>query len=442
MRALWLSLLALTPATSSWAVGETTLFSRDDADPWYLGGQINVIAQGHPSFRSPYAGENSLSAEADMRVSFVGTLYMGFLFSTGTEITAALEMAAGGGIGDALGAAAFTNLDVVRNPTLSSEPYLAKVALKQVFDLGGSQVTVARAPNALATKLPENRLSITLGKLSTVDAFDLNSAGSDSHRGFLSWAIDNNAAYDYAADTRGYSWGLQAELTLRDFSARLGLMAMPKVANGLEVDFNLFRARGLNLELELRQTWLFGRPGVIRLLGFANTANMGLYDEAIAASAGGRPSVETTRIQGRTKPGAGINLEETVVGDVVLFARASISDGALESFAYTECDDSVSGGAVAPGELWGRDGDRLGLAAVTSGLAGPHRRYLEHGGLGFLLGDGKLSYARETAVEAFYDAHVWSGLSVAVDGQLLANPGYNRDRGPVVVGALRMHVAI
>ena len=97
------------------------------------------------------------------------------------------------------------------------------------------------------------------------------------------------------------------------------------------------------------------------------------------------------------------------------------------------------GGVYWRGDKWRRSDDKLGLAFVSNGISGDHREDLALGGSGFLLGDGKLTYGRENIIEAYYNSKLWHGVWASLDAQRIWNPGYNRDRGPVFVGAVRLH---
>jgi high affinity Mn2+ porin len=433
------ALAAARPARAD----DGTLLDHPDA-PWWLSGQLNVIGQAQPGFHAPYTGDNSFRPDSHGAVSFVATVYAGYELTPTTAIVIAPESAGGGGLSDAVGIAGFTNLDVVRNPTLGATPYLARAFIDQVIPLSDTRQPHDRDPIHVLRTLPERRIEIRAGKLSTVEAFDLNAIGSDSHLQFMNWAIDNNGAYDYAADTRGYTLGVTAEYAEPGWSLRLGEMLMPTVANGIDYDFDVAHARGENLELELHDD-LGGRPGTVRLLGYLNHARMGRYADAIAAVERGEvavPDITASRQAGRIKYGAGLNAEHELGEALRGFVRLGWNDGATESFAYTEVDNTVALGADLRGTAWQRGDDKLGVAAVSNGLSDDHRRYLALGGKGFLLGDGRLRYGRETIVEAYYTARVYRGAFVAADLQLIARPGYNRDRGPVGVGSLRLHLEL
>jgi len=411
---------------------------------WWLSGQANVIGQAQPGFHAPYTGDNSLRDDDHTAISLVATVYAGYELTPTTAIVVAGESAAGGGLSNALGVAGFSNLDVVRNPTLGAAPYLGRAFIDQVIALSDTRTPHARDPLHVLRALPERRIEIRAGKLSTTDAFDVNAIGSDSHLQFMNWAIDNNGAYDYAADTRGYTLGAIVEYAAPAWALRLGELAMPTVANGIDYDSDVAHARGDNLELELRGD-VAGHPGVVRLLGFANHARMGRYADAIAAvhrGEAGLPDVTATRAVGRVKLGAGVNAEYELSAELRGFVRAGWSDGAYESFAYTEIDNTFELGGDLRGTAWSRPGDKLGLAAVTSGLAADHRRYLALGGKGFLLGDGRLRYGREAIVETYYAARAARGVFISGDMQLIVDPGYNRDRGPVAIGSLRLHLEL
>jgi high affinity Mn2+ porin len=412
-------------------------------DRLWISGQANFITQGHSTFHSPYSGANSLPPDAQIVTSRVLTLYTGFRLTDSTDFFLDIETTGGHGIGEALGIAGFTNLDVVRNPTLGQAPYIARAMLHQMIPLSSDTVEAERGPFQLAGVVPARRLDIRLGKMSTVDWFDVNSIGSDSHLQFMNWAIDNNGAYDYAADTRGYTYGLVLEYNDRSWSFRFGEMLMPKIANGIHLDADVARARGENYELELRRHGLRKRLLIVRPLAFVNHADMGSYREAIQGYLSGHdatPDITAYRRQGRIKYGFGLNIEQEITSRLRGYGRFGWNDGKTESFAYTEVDQSISGGVDLRGDSWRRRNDKLGAAFVSNAISGDHREYLKLGGLGFILGDGNLSYGREEIVETYYTAHLWQGIMASIDAQRVWNPGYNRNRGPVFAGAVRLHL--
>jgi high affinity Mn2+ porin len=425
--------------------GPTTIFPHSKTARWWVSGQINIVFQAHPAFHALYSGPNSLSSRGEHATSRVLTLYTGYQLSNSTEALFDLESAGGRGISDALGMAGFTNVDVVRNPSLGSKPYIARAVLHKVFALSGKEEDAERTPLSILTKLPERRLEVRVGKMSVADYFDVNSVGSDSHLQFLNWTAVNNGAYDYAADTRGYTVAAMVEYHDHNWGVRFAEALMPKVANGPKLDFNLARARSENIEVEFRPKLQKEKNTVIRLLSFINHAEMGSYREAVQAFLAGtdpQPTIEAHRKQGRIKFGFGLNAEQEITKNLRVFGRLGWNEGQNESFAYTEVDQGVEAGADWQLEQWQRPTDKIGFAFITNGISRLHQLYLALGGNGFLLGDGRLTYGREDIVETYYTAHLWRGMYVSPDLQWAAHPGYNKDRGPVVVPGLRLHLEL
>ena len=241
-------------------IADLTIFPHSDSSRFYIAGQANIIFQAHAPFHSPYQGINSLESRGEYKTSLLGTLFLGMQLrrdpKSSTDILLNVESSGGRGISEALGLAGFTNLDVVRNPNLGSTPYIARVQLHQTIGLGSKLIDAERTPFSLSTKVPERRLEFHIGSMSMPDYFDINNIGSDSHLQFLNWTVDNNGAWDYAADTRGYTYAAVAEYIDKDWSARYGIALMPTVANGVDLDWNLRRASGQNMEFELRKSLL------------------------------------------------------------------------------------------------------------------------------------------------------------------------------------------
>lgn len=434
------------------ATAATTIFPHAEDAPYYIAGQANIILQAHGPFHSPYEGINSLQPSGEYKTSLVGTLYLGLQLNRNpryaTDTIVNFESTGGRGISQALGLAGFTNLDVVRNPTLGSKPYLARVQIHQVLGLTNKLIEAERTPFSLSTQLPERRFELHVGKMSLPDYFDINSIGSDSHLQFLNWTVDNNGAWDYAADTRGYTYGAVLEYHDRAWSARYGVAAMPTVANGINLDWAFSRANGQNFEFELRKPLLGTllspeRKGTIRILSFVNHAHMGLYRDAVDAYLRGEdktPDITAHAKFSSVKYGFGLNAEQELTPNLRAFLRFGWNEGQHESYAYTEVDQTVEIGGDYSGRGFNRSNDKLGVAFVSNAIKRDHQNYLRYGGLGFLLGDGKLNYAREDILESYYNLHAWRGLYYALNLQFIDHPGYNKDRGPVLVEALRMHV--
>ena len=410
---------------------------------FWLSGQANFIFQTHPPFHAPYNGPNSLSPNYEKATSRVMTLYTGVRFNNSTELLIDIEEAGGAALTQGLGLAGNTDLDIVRNPLLSKAPYLGRGMIHKVFALSKDKIENQRSPFSLFDELPRRRLELRFGKFSLPDFFDINSVGSDTHFQFINWTTDNNGAWDYAADTRGYTVGLTADYEDRNWGFRFAEALMPKVANGIDLVWRPWQVHAENFEYELRRGVIPKKAGVIRLLAFTNSANMGIYRQAVANfEAGLTPIPEITAHPWHItrKYGFGINLEQNLSRHLTAFARFGWDNGKTESFAYTEVDQTLAAGVGATGSWWHRKQDRAGIAFVSNAICKDHRTYLADGGLGFLLGDGRLNYGRENIVESYYTVHVWGGIYLAPGLQHINNPGYNRDRGPVIVPTFRAHV--
>jgi high affinity Mn2+ porin len=409
---------------------------------FWLSGQANFIFQTHPEFHALYSGQNSLQPDYEKATSRVMTLYTGVRLNNSTEFLVDIEEAGGAALSTGLGLAGNTDLDIVRNPQLSKAPYLGRGMIHKVFALSSDKVENERNYLSLFDELPRRRLEIRFGKFSMPDFLDVNSVGSDTHFQFTNWTIDNNGAWDYAADTRGYTVGLTADYEDRNWGFRFAEGLMPKVANGIDLVWKPWQAHAENFEYELRRGFIPKKAGVIRLLAYTNYANMGIYRDQIrkAEQEGTTPNITDHPWHITRKYGFGINVEQNLTHYLTAFARFGWDNGKTESFAYTEVDQTFSQGVDANGAWWHRRQDRAGVAFVTNAISKDHQNYLAAGGLGFLLGDGRLNYGRENVLEAFYTAHVWRGIYVAPGLQHIVNPGYNRDRGPVLVPTFRAHV--
>lgn len=420
-----------------------TIFPHPAEGRFWISGQSNFIFQTHAPFYAQYSGANSLQPNYEKATSRVLTLYTGYQITHSIEVLVDVEEAGGQGLSQALGLAGFTNLDVVRNPTLGQAPYLSRYMYHQVIALSPNSTENARNPLSTFAQLPTRRLEIRFGKFGISDFFDNNSVGGDSHLQFMNWAVDQNGAYDYAADTRGYTFGLILEYQSPKWGARFAEALLPTVANGQHLQWNLHKANASNFEFELHRGFLKKRDGIIRLLSYINNANMGIYqiaNEQYLADPTVPPSITNHPPQVTTKYGFGVNFEQALSNAIVMYGRFGWDNGKTESWAYTELDQTFQLGAGFAGRLWKRKYDRAGLAFVSNGLASAHARYLSYGGLGFIIGDGGLTYGRETIFETYYTAHVWRGVFLGPDLQYIVNPAYNKVRGPVTVPSFRLHL--
>ena len=406
---------------------------------WSLHFQATTVSQGHPDFPSKYSGAKSFLATSESATSFTTTFFLGRKLWTGGEVYINPEVSAGKGLSFTQGVAGFPNGEVYRISSASPTPNLSRLYLKQVFGLGSETEHIEADKNQLRIVTPVRRLTLIIGEFSLNDFFDNNSYGHDPRTQFLNWALMDNGAWDYAADTRGYTWGFLTEYNQEFWSLRLAIVLEPKEANQLEFDTNVGQAHGSQLELEHRHTFS-NHPGTVRLLSYANRAHMGSYAETLSNPAYGL-DIAATR-QYRTKYGFGLNAEQELGTDLGAFCRMGWNDGKTETWAFTEIDRTVTFGISAKGRGWSRANDVLGVALIFNGVSKDHADYLGAGGYGFLLGDGALSYAPEQIAEVYYLWRPIPEVGITPDFQLINHPGYNADRGPAFVYALRLHYEI
>ncbi|HUI09966.1 MAG TPA: carbohydrate porin [Bacteroidota bacterium] len=427
-----LSLAMLLPAGASWAQDSTEALSTHF--------QLTVVQQAHAPFRAEYTGKNSLLPTAENVLSVTSTLFLGTRLWKGGEGYFDPELAGGEGVSGTTGIAGFPNGEIYRVDNPTPKVFIARFFLRQHFALGNETEHAAPDQNQLAGELPASRLTITAGRFSLTDIFDDNAFSHDARTQFLNWALWSGAAWDYAADTRGYDWGVAAELHRPECDYRFAAVMVPTNANGPYFDHNIGRAYSLNAEVAHRYT-IGALDGRVHLIGFLNHAFMGNYGEALAlsASTGSRPDIDATN-RYSSKYGFVVSLEQPLGGNLGLFSRWSWNDGRTETWAFTEIDRSFQAGLALAGQSWGRNEDNAGAAWVINALSADHRDYLAAGGYGFIIGDGALSYAPEQIFECYYAARLFPSFVLTLDDQLVLHPAYNRDRGPLVhLVALRGH---
>jgi high affinity Mn2+ porin len=352
----------------------------------------------------------------------------------------------GAGVSGAQGLGGLPNGDVIRQGAgnLPKRFYVARKFVRYLIALPGSSTKLAeRAQDQLSVPEPTTRIEIKAGVLAANDDFDLNRYASSTRTQFMNWSLWNNGAWDFAADTRGYTEGVVAGFVSPQWSIKYGLYEMPVRANQQQLESSISKARGENIELTYKPS-TDDNSTVIRALVYRNTARMGIYEDAIAfaEATGTVPDIVAQDREGRHKTGFGVNLEQPLAddGESGVFARAGWNDGKTESFAFTEIDRTLSAGGQLAGGRWKRPEDRVAVAVAVNGLSGAHRQYLAGGGVGFLLGDGRLNYAPEEILETYYRAQFGHYVQLSPDVQYIRDPGYNRDRGPVTVWGLRLHL--
>jgi high affinity Mn2+ porin len=410
-------------------------------EKWNAYFQATSIGQFHPSFDSPYAGMFSLANHPEAEVSLTSTLFLGWRVARNTQFYFNPEIAGGRGFSGTNGIANFPNGEMPRVTVATPKPYIARMYVTQDFGFGEERESFESEENQLAGSRPMKRYSVTLGRFTVTDFFDNNRYTHDPRTQFMGWGIMYNGAWDYAADTRGYTWGWVHEFHTRAWSLRYGSTAMPKTANGLRFDRRLFRDRSDMFEGEVRFR-PGGHEGAVRLLHYLNHADAGTYADAIrlAAQTGTTPDVTATRRVGTLKYGFGLSADQELAQDIGVFGRLGWNDGKTESFAFTAIDRLATLGISVGGRRWNRPHDTAATAVTTSGLSAVHASYLALGGSDFLIGDGKLRYAHEVISETYYSAELVPWLVATVDLQHVTNPAYNQDRGPVWVASLRLHM--
>ena len=420
----------------TWLLLAPLAAAQDNSERWNLYWQATSIGQYHGGFFARYSGENSLSPNREAEASLTSTVFFGLRLGSNTQLYFDPELAGGRGFSDVTGIANAPNGELPRVASATPKPYLARLYITQDFGFGSERETVESGPNALSGSRPMNRYSITVGRFTLTDFFDNNRYSHDPRSQFMGWAVMYNGAWDYPADTRGYTWGWMHEVHTKSWSVRYASAAMPKVANGLRFDRRLFRNRGDVVEGEHRHE-IAGHAGAVRLLAYVNHARAGDYGEALRMP---QPDVTATRQDGTRKYGFGLSGDQEITKTIGVFGRLGWNDGKTESFAFTAIDRLGTLGVSVKGDAWKRANDTAGSALTVSGISRVHAAYLARGGLDFLIGDGALRYGREIVSETYYQARVLKGVFLTMALQHVTNPAYNRDRGPVWIGSLRVHL--
>ncbi len=413
----------------------------EPSENWNIYYQATSIGQQHGTFNSPYQGPLSLQSDAEHDASLTTTLFFGFRLGPGTQLYFDPEIAGGRGFSNVDGLANASNGELPRVASATPKPYLARLYVSHDFGFGEAKEHVESDENQLAGDRPVVRYTITAGRFSNSDFFDDNNYSHDPRTQFMAWGLMYNGAWDYPADTRGYTWGIVNEFHTRNWSFRYGVTAEPKVANGGRFDRRLFVDQGQTFEEERRYSFA-SHPGTIRWLQYLNRTRSGSYVEAVrlAEQTGTTPDVQAIRHPGTLKYGTGISFDQELSRDVGVFSRLGWNDGKTEDFAFTAIDRLAEAGVSVKGTSWKRKDDVVATAFAAAGISGVHAVYLAEGGLDFLIGDGKLNYAPEYLWETYYSARVVRGLTATLDVQHYNNPAYNHDRGPVWVESIRLHI--
>jgi high affinity Mn2+ porin len=468
VRLSWASLILMTALTCLFLLTVSFNGAAQESPPpessanaqmqtwnWHL--QNTDIVQGDPGFAAEYSGPQSLSSKHQVQDTVTLDLFAGLRLWRGAEFHVDGLMWQGFGLSKTLGIEAFPNADAYK---LGTEiPYLmfARLFIRQTIGLGGEQEDVPDDQLTLAGRQDISRLTFTMGEFSTLDIFDPNTYAEDPHTQFMNWAMVGNLAWDYAADSVGYTTGIAVELNQPTWALRYGFFQMPRVQNSLTGDdpFLMWRTSGATgsagaygpflhdwgmvVEFERRYS-VNAHPGAIRFMPFLNEANMASNHAATSILKAEGAGADIAAAQAyRFKYGFGLNWEQEVAKDAGVFSRLGWNDGDEQAQAYTDVNWTASLGVSVKGDTWQRPHDTFGLAGVVSGASSSNQKFLEAGGLGILAGDGALSYGSEKALETYYDIQVWKTVHAAVDYQFISNPAFNRDRGPVSVFGGRFH---
>ena len=424
---------------------------------WNLHVQNTDIEQGDPGFPAKYSGPQSLKNKGEQRETVTLDLFAGVRLWRGAEAHVDGLMWQGFGLSKTFGIEAFPNGDAYKIGTGTPYFMFAHLFIRQTIGFGGEQEAVPDDQLTLAGKQDISQLTFTIGRLTPLDIFDHNTYAQDPHTQFMNWAMVGNLAWDYSADSVGYTTGIALELNQPKWALRYGFFQMPRVQNSLTGDdqFLMWRTSGatgsagaygpflhdwgMAVEFE-RRYGVNTHPGAIRFMPWLNEADMASNHGATAILLAKGPGAEILAAQAyRYKYGFGLNWEQEVAKNVGLFSRLGWNDGHEQAWAYTDVNWTASLGVSVKGEAWQRPEDSFGLAGIVSGASRGNQQFLEAGGLGILAGDGALTYGSEKVLETYYDFPIWETVHAALDYQFISDPAFNRDRGPVSVFGGRLH---
>jgi high affinity Mn2+ porin len=419
--------------------------SEDKTPPdWSIHFQDTFVLQGTPGFRSPYKAPTSLSPD-QLRETNSDTLFLAYSPWQGGSIVVNPEYAQGIGLSHTYGAAGFPNGEAQKASDLQGKEDISRIYIRQVFGLGGEKEPVADGQNQIEGEQDVSRFVVQFGKFAMNDNIDDNTYNHDERTQFLNWSIWESGAWDFPADSKGYTYGLYLEFNQANYTLRFAHAQVPKVVNGLALDNQFWLRFGEVLELETRYK-IHDHPGKLRTLAFVNRTNSDTYQDLVD-----HPDADPLRLRAdRLKYGGAVTGEQEITSDLGAFLRLSINDGQTQSWSFTDIDRSASLGLSLKGGRWGRPDDTIGLAGAINGITSEHQAFLAAGGIGLTVGDGRLPhYGTENIVELYYDARLLKfdvprlggtvTTNLAFDYQLLDNPAYNEDRGPAHILGARLH---
>lgn len=414
-------------------------------DIFAVHGQATFVNQAYPAFNSPYEGTNSLPGGGTSRETFDLTLSTGVKLWQGAEFWANPEIDQGFGFGNTHGAAGFPSAESYKLGSAYPYARLQRAFLRQTINLGGETEKVDDDFYQFAGTRSADRLVLTAGRFGIADIFDTNKYANNPKVDFLNWSMINAGTFDYAGDGWGYTYGAAAEWYTGRWTVRAGIFDLSNTPAGgtsptayaLDATFQQFELVG---EIEERHE-LWGQPGKVKITGYLERGSMGEYSAAVAlAQATGLPADINAVRSYSSRPGVSMNVEQQINENLGFFFRAGWADGSKEPWDFTDIDRTVQGGVSITGRSWGRPDDTIGIAGVINGISAEHIAFLNAGGLGILVGDGLLTnYSTEKILEAYYSYAVTPSTRLTFDYQFMKNPGYNADRGPANIFAVRAH---
>ena len=408
-----------------------------DLDWLALHGQTTFLGQYAFPFHAPYHGQNSLHPNQG-RETWDVTLYAGIRLWEGAEFWINPEIDQGFGLSDTLGLAGFPSGEAYKVGARVPYVRVPRFFVRQVVDLGGETQEVAAGINQFPARTTANRVVLTVGKFGVTDVFDANRYAHDARNDFMNWALVDTGTFDYAADAWGYTYGAAAEWYQGPWTVRGGGFDLSTVPNSTALDpsFGQFQLVG---EVEHRFN-LWRAPGKVTVTPWLSRGRMGTYTAAIRlAQMTGQPADIAAVRRYRSRRGLAANLEQQVTPDWGVFLRTGFASPDVEPYEFTDIDRTVAAGAQLTGRPWQRPDDTIGFAGILNGISGRHEAFLNAGGLGILIGDGKLPHpGLEQILETYYSVAL-RAWRITFDYQFVNNPAYNRDRGPVSVLGFRLH---
>ena len=415
---------------------------------WTVHFQLTIITQAHPGFKAAYSSTNSLADSTEHgATSITSTLFLGRKLWKGAAIYLNPELSGGRGLSYAVGVAGALNGETYRIGDPAPVLSIARLYLQQSIPLNKKDFTdLNDGANQVKDKIASNRILITAGKFSMSDFFDKNTYSHDPRSQFMNWSLMSNGAWDYPANTKGYTFGAVVELIKPMWALRFSSVAVPRIANHPDMEYELGKAHSETAELE-KKINIHKRQGTVRLLFSYTASRAPTYQQGLDALKTNDTSLLNVisgnalgNVFGGKKTGICLNIEQEITDNIGAFARIGWNDGMHATWAFTEIDQTIHAGLSLKGARWKRKDDVAGIAVVMNGISADHRAFLKAGGYGFIIGDGTLNYGHESIIETYYNAKVYNWFWLSFDYQFVNNPAYNKDRGPAHVFGVRAHV--